>query len=232
MKITITKYDPAIDPAPYTITNEIPFTDKMTLLEAVVQVNENCEFVAYDYSCHGRHCGRCAVMLDGKPALMCATPLTDTNHTVEPLAGQKVIRDLIVDKTDYHNRLAREYVRTRTEPISEEEVEKSEGADILLGRTLATCMRCGMCDAACPVRAVAPSDYAGPSTMVALAFRHLDSYDQSDRILEAVSKGMYHCTECGTCDEVCQRYEIDHLSMWELLRKAAEERELKPSYAK
>ncbi len=59
----------------------------MTLLQALVYINENCEELAYDWSCRGRICGRCAMMLDGVACTACTAPLTDDPHTVEPLEG-------------------------------------------------------------------------------------------------------------------------------------------------
>lgn len=233
MKISIQKFDPAVDPAPYTIEHEVPYTEKMTLLEVVTYVNEQCEMVAFDFSCHGRQCGRCAVMLDDMPCLLCSTPVADKDHVIKPLAGHTILRDLVVDKSEYHDRLARKYVRVRTEDVSMEEMDTyGDNPDAIKDDIwhLNLCMRCGMCDAACPSKSINPG-YSGPSTMVALAFRHLDPYDQSDRVLQAVSEGLYHCISCGTCDEVCQRYEIEHLKVYDILRSEAESRGLKPSYA-
>jgi succinate dehydrogenase/fumarate reductase iron-sulfur protein len=231
MKIKINKYDPATDAEPYYIEHDVAFKEKMTLLEAIVTVHENFEAVAYDYSCHGRMCGRCAVMLDGVPSLACSTPLKDADHTIEPLKGMTVIRDLIVDKSDLDDRLSKQYLRVRTEPIKEEEINDFDGEKAKIIYNVANCTRCGICDASCPARAATPDQYVGPATMTAVAFRFYDSFDQADRVLEAVSKGMYHCIMCGKCDEVCPRPEIKHVEMWKALRAEAEKRSLKPSYA-
>ncbi|MBR6527852.1 MAG: 4Fe-4S dicluster domain-containing protein [Lachnospiraceae bacterium] len=234
MKIQIQKYDPAVDAAPYYVTGEVPHKEQMTVLEAVTYFTENCEYIAFDYSCHGRQCGRCAVMMDGVPVMMCCTPITDGDHVIEPLKGHPAMRDLIVDKSEYHDRLSREYVRVRVNPLTNEDVDNFGGQDGSQSGTiwaLNRCMRCGVCDAACPTKALKPIEFAGPSTMVAIAFRHLDPYDQGDRVMEAVSKGLYHCIQCGMCDSVCQRFEIDHLGVWQILRDAAEARGLKPNYA-
>lgn len=232
MKIKIFKFDPAVDKEPKYIEHEVPYKDKMTMLEAIVWVNENKEMVAYDYSCHGRMCGRCAMMLDGVPVLACSTPLTDSNHTIEPLNRQTVVRDLIVDKSDFGDRLSEQYQRIRIEPVKLEEIDdfNKENADTIFD--MVNCMRCGCCDAACPVLKEKPDQFVGPATMIAVAFRHLDSYDQADRVLEAVSKGLYHCIQCGMCNKVCQRYEINHLEAWKMLRTAAEKKNVVPSYAK
>lgn len=231
MKITMFKYDPAVDAKPYYVTGEVEYTDKMTLLQCIVAFRENVQDVAFDYSCHGRMCGRCAVMLDGVPALSCSTPITDADHTIEPLKGQTIIRDLIVDKKDYHEKLSQQYQRIRIEPITAETVAyPKEAGDKLYEMVM--CMRCGMCDAACPMMAQKPGEFAGPATLFAIAHRHVDPYDQADRVTEAVAKGLYHCIQCGMCDNVCQRFELKHLDAWKMLREAAEERGLKPSYAK
>lgn len=232
MKIKIFKYDPAVDAAPRYIEHEVPFKEKMTMLEVIVWVHENKEMIAYDYSCHGRMCGRCAMMLDGVPSLACCTPITNKDHTIEPLKGQTIVRDLIVDKTDYHNRLSQHSVRIRIEPIKKEEINTYDAAAAATIYDIVNCTRCGVCDAACPAMAQKPGQYAGPSTMLAISLRHLDSYDQGDRVLEAVSNGLYHCIMCGQCTKVCQRYEIDHLKQWNMLRDAAVKAGLKPSYAK
>lgn len=102
-------------------------------------------------------------------------------------------------------------------------------ADILYN--VSNCTRCGCCDAICPAKEVSPSEYVGPATMTAVAFRYYDGYDQADRVLEAVGKGLYHCILCGKCDEVCPRPEIKHVEMWKELRAQAEAKGIKPSYA-
>ncbi|CDX03970.1 Fumarate reductase-like FeS protein [Desulfitobacterium hafniense] len=232
MKIKIFKYDPAVDVAPRFIEHEVPHKDKMTMLEAVVWVHENKEMVAYDYSCHGRMCGRCAMMLDGVPTLACCTPIDDKAHTIEPLKGMTVIRDLIVDKSSLSNRVSVKYQRVRTEPIKEDEIDKFDKAAADTLYDMVNCTRCGCCDAGCPVVQSAPGEYAGPAVMLAIAHRHLDSYDQADRVVEAVGEGLYKCIMCGNCDKVCRRYEIKHVEAWQMLREAAEKRGLKPSYAK
>ena len=231
MEIRIFKYDPAVDAEPYYITHDVPFKEKMTLLEAITYVHENFEAVNFDYSCHGRMCGRCSVMLDSIPALACCTPLKDEAHTIEPLKGMTVIRDLIVDKRDFDDRLSKQYTRIRTEPIKTEDMNEFDGDAAKVIYDIVNCTRCGCCDAYCPVYQMHPDTFVGPATMVAVAFRNYDTYDQADRVLEAVSKGLYNCTLCGQCDQVCPRPEIHHVEMWNELRAQAEEKGLKPSYA-
>lgn len=232
MNIKVFKYDPTVDTEPYYIEHEVPYKDLITVLEIITYVHEECEPVSFDYSCHGRQCGRCAVMLDGNPVLACSTIVEDGDHVIEPLANVPVIRDLVVDRTGFDNRLTRLYTRFRLEPIRGEElpsVEVAERSELLYD--LSNCARCGVCQAACPVYTSAPDGFAGPAGMLAVAYRHYDPYDQSDRVMQAVGEGLYHCILCGRCDEVCPRVEIGHVAAWQDLRSAAEERGLRPSYA-
>lgn len=75
MKITVKRYDPSKDNAPYDVTYEVPHDDEyMTLLQALVYIHENEEPLAFDFSCRGRMCGRCAMMLDGKRCWPASSP--------------------------------------------------------------------------------------------------------------------------------------------------------------
>lgn len=228
MKLTIKRYDPTKDAAPYEAEYEVPSNGEyMTLLEGLMYIHENIEPLAFDFACRGRLCGRCAMMMDGTPVLACVEPLTDKPHTIEPLAGMPVIRDLIVDKSRAHQKLAEVYERVRIEPIDKKTLDTfdMEHQDDLLD--MEHCCRCQVCTAGCPVHAVDPS-YVGPSQMLAIAFRHFDPYDQADRLVEAVQAGLWKCSMCGTCDENCNALEIEHVKIWQKLRDEAEARGLKP----
>ena len=63
MKITVTRFDPSQDASPYEQSFEVPYRDNITALEALMHIYENEEPIAFDYSCHGRSCGRCAMMV-------------------------------------------------------------------------------------------------------------------------------------------------------------------------
>ena len=104
MKITVTRFDPSQDAVSLRAEHsKCPIADNITALEALMHIYENEEPIAFDYSCHGRSCGRCAMMVDGEPKLACITPLTDGAHDIAPLEGYPVLHDLIVDKTQRHS---------------------------------------------------------------------------------------------------------------------------------
>jgi succinate dehydrogenase/fumarate reductase iron-sulfur protein len=233
MNITVYKYDPATDVEPYTVSGEVPYKEKMTALEALVYFNENVESVNLDYNCACRMCGRCALMLDGVPCLACVMPITDADHSFEPLAGLPVIRDLIVDKSALDTQMTQIFQRVRIEPFTEETLTPKEYDPSVKAPLYAMefCARCGVCNASCPAKMTFSDEYVGPTVMLAVAYRHLDPLDQGDRVMEAVSEGLYRCIMCGKCDEVCPQQDIEHLQTWTMLRAEAEERGIKPSYA-
>lgn len=223
MKITVQKYDPSRDPAPHDESYEIPWSEHMTLLQALVRVNEDCEELAFDYSCRGRTCGRCAMELDGRPVLACVAPLDDADHEVKPLRGFPVIRDLVVDKQAFHDKLGDLGKRTSNHTITWDEIAQPvdpHAAAMLDG--IERCAHCGACMAACPVVTAKHGDYVGPAGMVAIAMRYYDPYDDGDQVAAAVSAGMWNCIMCGACDDVCPVGELDHIAIWTELREAAE----------
>lgn len=232
MEITVKRFDPSKDDKPYDQTFEVPYKEHITALEALMYIYEHDAPIAFDYSCHGRSCGRCSMMVDGEAKLACIAPLSDGAHVIEPLVNYPVIRDLIVDKTKEQETAARLYARIQTDELTDDEVNNTydmEAQPHLFD--IEWCARCGRCTAVCPAKKSSPL-YVGPMAMLGTAFRYYDPYDQGDRVVEAVQNGLYDCIMCGKCTEVCDSHEIEHLVYWQALRNAAEQRGLKPNTAK
>lgn len=237
MKITVYKFNPATDAEPYYVSGEVPYIKDMSALHALKLFNENVAQVNYDYSCRGRLCGRCAMMLNGEPTLICTKRLAeDRDYTFEPLPGFPVFRDLIVDKHPLDDRITAISQRIRIEPFTAEtmKADMTKYTDEIMWMTYGAefCARCGVCNVGCPAKAAHPNDFIGPAGMLAIAYRHMDPLDQGDRVMEAVSNGLYHCIMCGKCDQLCAHHDVKHIEAWKMLRAAAEERGIVPSYAK
>lgn len=232
MKVKVQKFNPAKDAKPYYKTYDVPWKTNMTVLEALMYVYENHEPIAFDYSCRGRVCGRCSMMVNGKPAMACFTPIENGQDiTVEPLRGYPVERDLIVDKTEMQDRISKLERRVRSTPMKAADIEKQY--DVKVKQTLDDlewCCRCLSCNAGCPVlnEMSNPEKYIGPAGMRAIALRYVDPNDEGDRVLEAVQNGLFNCILCGQCDQNCPASEIKHVEMFKTLRAEAEKRGLKP----
>lgn len=235
MKFSVYKFDPMTDSEPHYVTADVPFEENMTALRALMYIDENVEHINYDHSCRSRVCGRCAMTLNGDPSLICVERVDENmDYILEPLAGFPVVRDLVVDKHAFDDKITGISERIRIEPFTTETIVADPEYfvnDMWDTYAIDYCCRCGCCTSSCPAHQVSPQDYIGPAAMLAVMYRHLDPLDQGDRVLEAVSKGLYRCIQCGKCDEVCSQHEIDHLGSWAALRALAEERGIKPSYA-
>jgi len=234
MKITVFKFDPAVDAAPYYVTGEVEWRKRMTALEALVEFHENIQAVNFDYSCACRLCGRCTMMLNGEPAYICVTPIENKDYTFEPLEGYPVIRDLTVDKSSLDNMLSTIFNRVRIEAFTKETVVPASFNPSHRPHLYATefCTRCGACTPKCQGLEAFPSEFIGPAAMLAIAYRFFDPLDQADRVMEAVSNGLYRCNMCGNCDIYCAQQDIKHLEIWQILRDEAAKRGIVPSYEK
>ncbi|MEG0503602.1 MAG: 2Fe-2S iron-sulfur cluster-binding protein [Raoultibacter sp.] len=231
MKITIMRYDPAVDSVPYEAEYDVPYKENMTVLETIMHIHENYEAIGFDYTCRGRLCGRCSVTYDGTPVFACIQFVKDGKHTIAPLEGFPVLHDLIVDKRRAHAEIAKTYERVRIAPLTDAEINDGSMTADLADQLhmLEYCCRCQVCTAGCPAKKETPT-YVGPSKMIAIAYRYFDPYDQADRLVEAVQAGLWDCQMCGTCDMLCQNSpEIHHKEVFQKLRDAAEEKGLKPA---
>jgi fumarate reductase iron-sulfur subunit len=128
---------------------------------------------------------------------------------VEPLLYFPVIRDLVVDITDFLGKLKQVkpwILRKEERPLAEGEyLQTPEQLDTY--KPFSMCINCMLCYAACPIYGLEPS-FVGPAA-VALAQRYnLDSRDEAARErLEILSQddGIWQCTFVGECTKVCPK---------------------------
>lgn len=99
MKVTVARFNPAMDSSPHYQTYEVPLEPRMTVMDVLDYIYENLDpSIAYysHASCHRRVCARCNVTVNGKAGLSCHTEVTG-DITIDPLPRLKVIRDLVVE---------------------------------------------------------------------------------------------------------------------------------------
>ena len=105
VKFSIYRYDPDKDERPYMQSLEVELlpTDKM-LLDALMRIKQTTDdSVSYRRSCREGVCGSDAMNINGKNGLACITNLRDLKQPIvlKPLPGLPVVRDLIVDMTQF-----------------------------------------------------------------------------------------------------------------------------------
>jgi fumarate reductase iron-sulfur subunit len=155
------------------------------------------------------------MMVNGEPQLTCATFLSHYLPgpvRVEPLRYFPIMRDLVIDMTDFMGKLQSVkpwIIPGEEKPLSQGEyLQTPEELDIY--KQFSMCINCMLCYAACPVYGLDPQ-FIGPAA-IALAQRYnMDSRDQGTaQRLDLLSQheGIWGCTFVGECSKVCPK-EVD-----------------------
>ncbi|HJJ27974.1 MAG TPA: succinate dehydrogenase/fumarate reductase iron-sulfur subunit [Methanocorpusculum sp.] len=182
------------------------------ILNVLEAIKEKHPDFSYRSCCRAGQCGSCAVRVNGEPVLACMTEAHE-GDVIEPL-NLPVISDLVTDIAPVIAKLAW--------MASGEECSLVRKTDVEEIKELRECIECFSCVSACP--AVAASEYAGPTVMRQEQRLNLDPRDKADRIEEAVRKGLYSCTTCRKCVEVCPKGIDTPKKAVERLRRTAAER--------
>ncbi len=211
MKISLYRYDPDRDAAPYMKDYDVPLepSDRM-LLDALVRVKAMDDSFAFRRSCREGVCGSDAMNINGKNGLACLTNVADLGEHVvlRPLPGLPVIRDLIVDMTQFFKQYnsIRPYL-VNHDPLPEKErLQSPEEREELDG--LYECILCASCSTACPSFWWNPDKFVGPAGLLQ-AYRFLaDTRDQAgaERLdnLEDPYR-LFRCHSIMNCVDVCPK---------------------------
>ena len=109
---SIYRYNPDVDNAPYMkdYELEIPEGSDMMVLDALILLKEQDPTIAFRRSCREGVCGSDGLNMNGKNGLACITPLSalaGDKLVIRPLPGLPVVRDLIVDMTQFYDNYAK-----------------------------------------------------------------------------------------------------------------------------
>ena len=149
MQFKIYRYDPDKDQAPYMqdASIEVDFSLDRKLLDVLTRLKAKDDSLAYRRSCREGICGSDAMNINGKNGLACLTEIKDLKQPVvlRPLPGLPVIRDLIVDMTQffkqYHS--IRPYLVNEGPRPERERLQSPEDREELNG--LYECILCACC---------------------------------------------------------------------------------------
>ncbi|TAK03187.1 succinate dehydrogenase/fumarate reductase iron-sulfur subunit [bacterium] len=212
--LNVTRYRPGQDLAPRSQAYSIPYKQDWVVLDALNYIKDHLDgTLTYRWSCRMGVCGSCGMMVNGEPKLTCAAFLRDyypQEIRVEPLAHFPVIRDLVIDMSDFLDKLksVKPWIIRKTEkPISQGEYLQTP-AELEAYKQFTQCINCMLCYAACPVYGLEP-EFLGPAA-IALGYRYnMDSRDQGkderQRVLGS-HDGVWQCTFVGECTEVCPKH--------------------------
>jgi succinate dehydrogenase / fumarate reductase iron-sulfur subunit len=211
MKIRIQRYDPDKDSKPYMQDYDVePGPADRMLLDALIRIKTMDDSLALRRSCREGVCGSDAMNINGKNGLACTTKLADLSGTVvlRPLPGLPVIRDLIVDMTQffaqYHS--VKPYVIDERPAPERERLQSPEQREQLDG--LYECILCACCSTSCPSFWWNPDKFVGPAGLLQ-AYRFIaDSRDQALNARLDDLEDPYRLFRCHTimnCVDVCPK---------------------------
>jgi succinate dehydrogenase / fumarate reductase iron-sulfur subunit len=211
MRFSIYRYDPDKDAKPYMKEYDLALehTDRM-LLDALIRIKSIDDSLALRRSCREGVCGSDAMNINGKNGLACITRLVDLKEpvTLMPLPGLPVIRDLIVDMTQffkqYHS--IKPYLQTEEAAPEKERLQSPVDREELNG--LYECILCACCSTSCPSFWWNPDKFVGPAGLLQ-AYRFIaDTRDEatSERLdnLEDPYR-LFRCHTIMNCVDVCPK---------------------------
>ena len=185
IKFSIYRYNPENDKKPYMqdYTLDIPADGDMMLLTALKLLKEQDSTLSFRHSCGEGVCGSDGMNVNGKNQLCCITHISSLGNkiTLRPLPGLPVIRDLVVDMTQFYDQYekAKPYLINKSAPPVKERLQSPEEADALNG--LYECILCACCSSSCPSFWWNPDKFLGPAALLH-AYRFLaDTRDYNDK---------------------------------------------------
>lgn len=213
LKVQVYRYNPDTDNAPYMKTYELDTQGKdLMVLDVLELLKAQDESLAYRRSCREGVCGSDGMNINGKNGLACIKPISECikNNTLilRPLPGLPVIRDLVVDMTQFYDQYKKiePYLQNDTPAPAIERLQSPADREKLDG--LYECILCACCSTSCPSFWWNPDKFIGPAGLLQ-AYRFLaDSRDlATEKRLASLDDpfSVFRCHGIQNCVAVCPK---------------------------
>jgi succinate dehydrogenase / fumarate reductase iron-sulfur subunit len=226
----IRRFNPETDSHPRTQDCHLDVGRGTTVLDALIRIkNEQDGSLALRYSCRSAICGSCAMDINGSEKLACRTSVRrewEQHGTVAvaPLRNLPVIKDLVVDMSSFWGKILDVtpwLSATSQEPARREHALPQDG---LAFHNVDACIMCGACVAACTVHEVSQG-FAGPAALAKAARFMADPREPANAKRHRLTMleqehGIWDCTRCNFCVEVCPK-DVQPMEAIIRLRRAA-----------
>ena len=213
LEINLYRYNPEKDKFPFMQQYQIEKPKKdIMVLDLLHLIKEEDNSLSFRRSCREGVCGSDGMNINGKNGLACITPLSDVlkgnKLEIRPLPGLPVIRDLVVDMTEFYNQYEKikPFLQNDSEPPAQERLQSPEDRDKLDG--LYECILCACCSTSCPSFWWNPDKFVGPAALLqAYRFladtRDLEKYSRLDALSDPFS--VYRCHGIMNCVAACPK---------------------------
>ncbi|MEM1944956.1 MAG: 2Fe-2S iron-sulfur cluster-binding protein [Candidatus Caldarchaeum sp.] len=209
MNIKVFRYDPLVDSYPRYETYKLPMVENKVIVDYLerLRLDLGVSGLAYRWFCGVKKCGVCGMNANRRPVLGC-WELVRTDLLLEPLPNFPIIKDLVVDISEYENIVLGvnpfvvrdKPVRKFPEKISHKMMEK---VHVLQG-----CFECYLCTSAVPIKSLTPAKKivymgVGPAALTKLAKVALDPRDAYDRREVVQTSGVENYLDYDELATVC-----------------------------
>lgn len=227
-RIKVLRFNPSLGGKPSYQTYAVPTKRGMTVLSALIYAKERLDpTLAIRFSCRMASCGSCGMRINGLPRLACYTLMSELKSkeiVVEPLGNFTPVRDLVPDLTDFLSKPKKLKLHLTREGFDEQAAGVTQtlqsDEELLRYIQFAYCIRCGLCNAACPVAAT-DKVFPGPQALAHIYRYYNDSRDQGGTsrldLLDG-AHGLLRCHFAGSCSKVCPKG-VDPALAIQLLRR-------------
>ncbi len=214
MQVSVYRYNPETDevPAMREMSIELPGDRDLMVLDVLEMLKAEDPTLSYRRSCREGVCGSDGINMNGRNGLACITPVSSVAKrgklVLRPLPGLPVIRDLVVDMTQFYRQYEKikPYLINDKPPPAQERLQSPEERAELDG--LYECILCACCSTACPSFWWNPDKFIGPAGLLQ-AYRFLaDSRDTAtaERLSELDDPfSVFRCRGIMNCVSVCPK---------------------------
>jgi succinate dehydrogenase / fumarate reductase iron-sulfur subunit len=213
LEFSVYRYNPDVDNAPRMQDYKLEVDEgrDMMVLDALLLLKEQDPTLSFRRSCREGVCGSDGLNMNGKNGLACITPLSALKGkkvVLRPLPGLPVIRDLVIDMTQFYT----QYEKVKPFLINDkptggiERLQSVEDREKLDG--LYECILCACCSTSCPSFWWNPDKFIGPAGLLH-AYRFLaDSRDTAteERLKDLDDAfSVFRCHSIMNCVSVCPK---------------------------
>ena len=239
-KLKIRRFDPESGKPAYWSEYDVSVESERSVLKGILTARDDQDgSIGIRCSCQAAICGSCAIRINGKTALACNTAIGEAQAkagegnpiVVEPMNNMPVIKDLIVDMDAVHWKKVQRVIPWLLPEGAPPEREYIVPAESMIDITQSmACIQCGACVGACLALEADP-EFVGPAAL-AKAYRFVgDPRDgqEKERLTDLAEDphGMYDCTHCFACVEVCPKDVAPMNQIMRLRRRATNDFEIK-----
>lgn len=219
LTFTIQRFNPEVDSIPHPQEIRLDVSRGMTVLDALIRIKQECDgSLALRYSCRSAICGSCAMTINGSEKLACRTSLRKEleRHgqiAVAPLRNMPVIKDLVVDMASFWEKIrdVHPWLVSATRPAQEDSPPQTQARVYANPQfhNVDACIMCGACVAACTSHEVSKG-FLGPAALAKIDRFLSDPREAPSAIRARLSvlqdeHGIWDCTRCNFCVEVCPK---------------------------